>query len=613
MSPDFSKPAKPQPGGEVGRDAVMAALDEMVASETFRRTERPARFLRHLVEARLRGESHLLKESVLGTEVFERPASWDPRLDPIVRQEAGRLRKRLAAYYANGGASAVVRIELPVGSYVPVFQRISSEPIIPANRQRIWTVAIAAVLSLFALIAWRAIPQRESTPSIAVLPFANLSADPSNQYFADGLTDEITDSLAGLKSVRVIARSSAFQFKGQTKDIREVGRLLNVTNVLEGSVERSGDRVRIVAHLERVSDGSLLWSNTYERKATDLFAIQSELAAGIAGGLKVSAGPKPANHIPGPEAHDLVMKGRYALEQNTIESLAQAGLDFQRAVDLDPQYAAAYFGLGNTEYSKAGATGIYVRTIGERERAERYFHKALTLDPNLPAAHAGLARLAMQYDWDWKRAEEEIQLALAGPPTATAESAYAALLIFRGRFAEADVHLQICEDLDPFSTATMLNVANTRNLEGRFAEARERAQKLSAAYPNILPARQLIGLTYIEEGRPDLALADLEAQKQNTPFAPFREAMARARAGQREQAVRLIAPFEEKYPNAGVSMGWFALVYAFMGDQPNTLKWMERSADQHEWGILSIGIHPVYAFMQGSPGFHALKKRMGLE
>jgi hypothetical protein len=141
----------------------------------------------------------------------------------------------------------------------------------------------------------------------------------------------------------------------------------------------------------------------------------------------------------------------------------------------------------------------------------------------------------------------------------------------------------------------------------------ERAQKLRAAYPKILGARQLVGLTYVEEGRPDLALADLEALKQHIPFASFREAMARARDGQREEAVRLIRPFEEKYPNTGVSMAWFALVYGFMGDEPNTIKWLERSADQHEWAALSVAIHPVYAPMRNSPGFRALKKRMGLD
>jgi tetratricopeptide (TPR) repeat protein len=306
------------------------------------------------------------------------------------------------------------------------------------------------------------------------------------------------------------------------------------------------------------------------------------------------------------------MKGRYGLEQGTPESLAQAGLDFQRAIDIDPDYAAAYFGLGQAEFAKAAATGLYVRTAIERERAEYYFRKALELDPDLPTAHAALARLALQYDWDWGRAEREIQAGLAGPPSAAPESAYAAFLIARGRFAEADTHLRRCEDLDPFSTTAMLNLASMRNLEGRFAEARQISQQLAAAYPQIPGGRQLIGLTYIEEGRPDLALADLEALKQYVPFATFREAMARARAGQREDALRLIRPFEEKYPNTGVSIQWVATVYAFMGDEPNTVKWLGRSADQHEWAALNIAVNPVYAPMRNSPGFRAIEKRMGL-
>ncbi len=167
-------------------------------------------------------------------------------------------------------------------------------------------MAAGLVVAVFAAIAVVAagtsvFPKRTAVgtpPSIAVLPFTDLSADPANKYFSDGLTDEITDSLARLKTVRVIAQSSAFQFKGKTTDVREVGRLLNVTHVLEGSVERSGDRIKIIAHLERVSDGSLLWSNTYERNVSDLFAVQSELAAGIAGGLKIAAEAPGAQACP---------------------------------------------------------------------------------------------------------------------------------------------------------------------------------------------------------------------------------------------------------------------------------------------------------------------------
>ena len=622
--PDLGKQAKAETAGEIPRDAVLAALDSLVASAAFGKAERPSRFLRHLVETSLGGEGHLLKESVLGAEVFGRRASWDPRLDPVVRQEAARLRKRLAHYYETGGAESEVRIELPVGSYVPVFRRkpveIDTAPIetehagdAPARRRRGWVYAAAGILCITgAVIAWRGFSQRESLASIVVLPFTDLTGDPADQYFSEGLTDEITDSLARIKTLRVMARSSAFQFKGKTVDVREVGRLLGVTNVLEGSVERSGDRVKIIAHLERTSDGSLLWSNTYERKASDLFAVQSELAAGIAGGLRVAAKVPKARHVPNAEAHDFVMKARYDTQQMTTESLTRAETEFQHAIDLDPEYSTAYFGLANAKYDQSAARGSAYRTEVERKSAQQLFQKALELDPDFTDAHAMLAALAMQYDWDWGRAERELQLAAAGPSSVNAEDYYALLLIFRGRFSEAEQHIQRALDRDPYSTAARIDVSVARNLEGRFAQAREISQQMAAEYPKMIGPQGMIGLTYIEEGHPELALPILRQLKQRFPPAQVFEAMACARAGRREEALRLIRPFEEKYPDPGVAMQWFALVYAFMGDEPNTVKWLERSADRHEFQALNLAVHPVYAPMRNSAGFRALERRMGL-
>ena len=626
--PDLDKQAKAETVAEIPPDAVLAALDKVAASDAFGKVERPARFLRHLVETALRGEGQFLKESVLGTDVFNRPASWDPRLDPVVRQEAARLRKRLARYYETDGAEAEVRIELPVGSYVPVFRskpvEIESAPVEtppigtasaaqPVRRRRPWVYAAAGILCIaVAGVAWRAFSPRESPPSIAVLPFANLTADPANQYFSDGLTDEITDSLARLKTLRVIARSSAFQAKGKTADIREIGRLLNVTNVLEGTVERSGDRVKIIAHLERVSDGSLLWSNTYERSASDLYAVQSELAAGIAGSLRLAAGVPAAQHVPKPEAHDLVMKGAYDLQQMTTESLTRAESEYRRAIDLDPQYARAYLGLGSVKWDQFVARGASYQTEAERNGAEQWYRKALELDPELSQAHALMATIAMQYDWDWNRAESELRLAVAGPSSAAAESFYAFFLIFRGRFAEADQHIRRMLDLDPYSTATLNNLAVDRNLEGRFAEAREIMQRLAAQYPNMIQPQQLIGATYVEEGHPELALPVFRQLKAHFPQASIFEAMANAAAGRREEALALLRPYEEKYSNPGISMHWFALAYALMGDEGNAMKWMERSADRHEWQALSIAVNPIFAPMRNSPGFRAIEKRMGL-
>jgi serine/threonine-protein kinase len=623
--PDPGRQAKAETAGEIPHDAVMAALDSLAANVAFSKAKRSSRLLRHLVETALGGEGHLLKESVLGAEVFGRPASWDPRLDPVVRQEAARLRKRLAHYYETGGAEAEVRIELPVGGYVPVFRRkpveIAAPPIetehagdAPARRRRGWVYAAAGILCITgAVIAWRGFSQRESPASIVVLPFTDLTGDPADQYFSEGLTDEITDSLSRIKTLRVMARSSAFQFKGKTVDVREVGRLLGVTNVLEGSVERSGDRVKIIAHLERTSDGSLLWSNTYERKASDLFAVQSELAAGIAGGLRVAAEVPRARHVPNAEAHEFVMKARYDTQQMTTESLTRAETEFQHAIDLDPEYSTAYFGLANAKYDQSAARGSTYRTEVERKSAQQLFQKALELDPDFTDAHAMLAALAMQYDWDWGRAERELQLAAAGPSSVNAEDYYALLLIFRGRFSEAEQHIQRALDRDPYSTAARTDVSVARNLEGRFAQAREISQQMAAEYPKTIGPQGMIGLTYIEEGHPELALPILRQLKQRFPPAQVFEAMACARAGRREEALRLIRPFEEKYPDPGVAMQWFALVYAFMGDEPNTVKWLERSADRHEFQALNLAVHPVYAPMRNSARFRALERRMGLD
>ncbi len=618
------------PGG-ISPPEVIATLDKVVASPAFGRVERPARFLRHLVETTLAGESDRLKESVLGVEVFSRPASWDPRLDAVVRQEAARLRKRLTRYYETEGARDSIRIDLPVGGYVPVFSRafqaiepseaVDARPVDPPPASQYgrlgWSIAAFALggAALFAggHYVRDMLQEQRPTPSIAVLPLTNLSADPANQYFTEGLTDEITDLLSRNKTLRVAARSSAARFHGKSGDIRDVGRELNVANVLEGSVERSGDRVRIVAHLERVSDGSHLWSNTYERQTADLFAVQTELAQAIADNLKAAAGAQgPARHIPPADAHEAYMKGRYELQQLTPDSLTRAESDFQHAIDLDPAYGAAYFALGSAKFDRVSAA-LNDRSEAERRSAEDAYRKAAALEPAMPGPHAALANLAMQYDWDWRTAEREFQQALAGPPNASADTLYASFLTFHGRFKEADAYMERAQDVDPFGSATLYNIAALRFYEGRFGAASDTSRKVLSVAPGMIGPRLVMGLSTIMDGHPDVALASFQTVEAQFPPVQIAEAMARARLGQREEALRLIRPYEAKFPNTGVPRQWFALFYALLGDETNTVKWLERSAERREMQVLNVAVNPVFRSMQDSPGFHALKKRMGLE
>ena len=616
---------------------ILDELDRIVASPSFGKVERPARFLRYLVKNALREESSHLKESVIGVEFFGRAADWDPRLDPIVRQEASRLRKRLARYYAAEGANAAVRIDLPVGSYMPRFVHL--EPVEPppattlpevrqpaetrlspslANRQR-WYVAASILCAAAAGIAaaryWQSASRVNpvSPASIAVLPFLNMSPDPANQYFADGLTDEITDQLARNKSLRVVARSSASQFKSKAGDIGEVGRKLNVQNVVEGSVERSGDRIKIIAHLERASDGFYLWSNTYERQTSDLFAAQSELAAAIAENLKAASGlPGPVKYAPKAEAIDWTMKGRYESHQSTPQSLARAEADFRRATEIDPQYASAYAALAALKFSQAAAR-VGVRTETERQQCEQFARKALELNPELSGPRVTLAYLAMQYDWDWIGAEKQLRLAVSANPDASVDTAFASYLIFRGRFAEADPYLRRAQDLDPFGVATLNNISSARYLEGRPAEHYDLARKLAVISPDMLAAQLGNAAADAAEGRTDEAWSKFQKLKERAPAAAsLAEAWVRSSLGQREQSLRLIRPYEDQYPKAGIPAQAFALVYAHLGDEPNTVKWMQRSIDAKEWQALTLAVNPAFQSMENSSAFLAMKSRLGL-
>ena len=452
-------------------------------------------------------------------------------------------------------------------------------------------------------------------PSVAVLPFANVGGNPANLYLSDGLTGEITDALTHLKGLRVIARSSANEFRGKQKDLRTIGRQLNVTHVLEGSVERSGDRVKIVARLDRVSDVSEIWSNTYERQSSDLFSLQSELASGIAANLGIPAGAnRPAKHVvQDAEARDACMRGVYEMEHYSPESFDRASADFKHAIDRDPLYAQAYVRLGGVALNRANVTFSGTLPGTERANIEKLLRKALELDPEQGEARALLASFTMQNDWDWGRAEQEYRAALGHGPNTLAEQAYAFLLIFEGRFGEAEPYLQTARTLNPFSIGQISNLALARDVEGRFEEARSEYQRALALHPDALMPRVLRDFVDIEIGRTQEALADFKKLEPLYPPSPIFEAMAQARAGRRDEALKLVTLMEDGRVNQTLPCDWFALVYAFLGDEGKTITYLEMSADRREYQAMYMGVHPYFAFLRNNPRFRALKKRMGLE
>jgi adenylate cyclase len=300
----------PHPPADSGipPEAIRAQLEKILATELFAGSERLSRFLRFTVEQALEGCADQLKEYVLGLEVFDRKKSFDPRLESIVRVEAGRLRAKLKEYYETEGRDDPVRIDYGKGSYIPVFER-QERPASPAWRRllRYWKVAAVTAVLLLEVVThrpaslfWRNLsrgePGRPPPSSIAVLPFADLSPQKDQEYFSDGLTDELINRLSQVEGLLVLARTSSFQFKGKAQDIRKIGKELNVGGVLEGSVRKTGNRLRITAQLVDVADGFHLWSQTYEREITGSFEVQVEIAQAIVESLKfkVPGAAKPA-------------------------------------------------------------------------------------------------------------------------------------------------------------------------------------------------------------------------------------------------------------------------------------------------------------------------------
>lgn len=609
---------------QIPREQVKEHLSALLASPEFADSARLSRFLKYVVEQTLGGHAAALKEYLVGVDVFDRASDYDPKTDPVVRVEARQLRFKLAAYYAAAGSPPDIVISIPKGGYGARFERNASPPavdapvaIVPAGslvlntsrgrRSTIVLLALAGVVGMAAL-AWRAFrPISLPPPSIAVLPFISSGGNQDNEYFNDGLADEITDGLARLHTLRVIARSSAFQFRGKSVDAREVGRQLNVTSLLEGRVSREGDRVKIVMQLVRTSDGSLIWSQVYERRLADVFAVQSEVASRIAADLGVPVIGAGARHpvAADPEAQDYYLRARFDAEKLTKDGLARAIEEYQHALARDPAYAAAWYGLAVARHRS-----INVRKVQTSELAQivEGYRRAAELDPGLADAHAGLALMAMQFDWDWARAEQELKAALAVGPTATAEGHYGALLTTRGRFTEAEQHLRRALDLDPLGTAVRFNVALCRFYAGHYELARLEWER----HPEITNARLQAAHMLLLEGRPVEALERFRSLRGSDPLAALFEATAQAMIGDRALALESMRNIEQQAEQLEIPFYSLAIARASIHDDKAAIEWLEKSIGRRESYLMFLAQEPAFAHLRALPNFRALQARVGL-
>jgi TolB-like protein len=375
---------------ECSAEAVRKELERILASPGFARNERLSRFLRVIVERHLEGRDGELKESVIGIEVFGRQPGFDAKQDSTVRTEAGRLRARLAEYYAGDGIGDRVIIELPKGGYIPAFRPLGLGE---TGKTRSWWPwlggATAAVVVAVAATGWWWVQHKSAPVAIAVLPLTNLSQDPANDYFADGLTDEIIRDLSIIDGLAVRSQTSSFVFKGKPRNVREAGEQLHADYILEGSVLRTEQQLRINVQLIRVRDDFPLWSGSYHRELNDVFAIQDEISRGIVNSLRLELGRGRRRYETSYEAYDLYLRARVPadLDRNVPDN--SIGF-YQEAIAKNPSFAPAFAGLTTAYALRSGA--LMDRDLADVMKEMRSAaEKAIQLDPLLGEAHDALA------------------------------------------------------------------------------------------------------------------------------------------------------------------------------------------------------------------------------
>jgi TolB-like protein/Flp pilus assembly protein TadD len=558
-----------------------------------------SRFLRFVVERNLEGKDSELKESVIGIEVFGRRPDFDPRRDPVVRTEAGRLRSRLSEYYVGEGKADAVVIELPKGGYVPRFREVDGAPApgpkgTPSRlRLGFW---VAAALACFAVVGWWWTHHRGEPITIAVLPLENVSHDPANDYFAVGLTDELIRNLAIIDGVVVRSRTSSFGLKNRPRNIREAGEQLQADYILEGSVLRAGERLRIDAQLVRVRDDFPAWSGRFDREMTDVFAIQDEISLGIVNNLRLKLGRGRRRYETSVEAYDLYLHARALPQRNRIQAIEGAGF-YRRVISKDALFAPAYAGLA-AAYAFSSQQGFEGDHGDELMQMRAAAEKAIQLDPLLSEAHQALAMMQAR-DGRWVESERSFWRAIELDPSNSMAYADFTMLVLLplGRIGEALHEMRLAEKRDPVTPTVRFILAWMLISAGQYDEAARQCEKLPAEVTN---RTECLGRARLGQGRIDEAIRILATEKMQRYLG-----YAYGRAGRREDAEKLAAAVA---PNAFSE----ALIFAGLGDKDRTLEALDRVAPL---GAARIGWalnDPEFALVRGDPRVKALRKKVGL-
>jgi len=499
----------------------------------------------------------------------------------------------------------------------PAVQRALAQALEKDPEQRFASTAefVAALLEPDSAAALRPVVTR----SIAVLPFVNASPDAENEYLSDGITDELIDALAKIAGLRVSSRTSVFALKGKPLDVRAVGALLGTSVVLEGTVRKAGDRLRITAQLTSTDDGRLLWSQRFDRQLVDVFAIQDEIAATIVSTLRATMFTELSEYVPrryteNINAYGLYLKGRYAWNKRTHEGVAEAIGYFEQAIAEDPSYAPAYAGLADSY-----ALDVDYRSIPVAEayaRATAYARKALALDESVPSAHASLAWSLFIYDWNWEEAEREFRRAIElNPRYASAHQWFGFLLSSRGQHDAALLEAHTALELDPASVSGRRSMGWMCCYARRYDQALDHLARAIEMNPMAIESYRILGTTLELHGQS----SEAERVLRDALNLPGADAYTKAtlgwvlaRAGKRPEAEQLLDELEGVGRAGYVSPAALAILHIGLGNVEQALDWAERAYDERRGWLVYFKVNPMLDPLRDQPRFAALLGKMRL-
>ena len=561
------------------------------------------------------------------------------RIEPLAEPEGICISQDVARQVQNKIDQRLIKlapqnlknIQLPIDVYaiqLPWSKKIttSKSDLSPEKDRQKRPALIYGIFILFLIIIAIAlyifltrIPSSDLDSSIAVLPFKNMSENIENEYFSDGITEDVIAQLAKISGLRVISRTSVMQYKNSEMSLKKIGKELNVANILEGSVRRIGNRIRIVAQLIDASTDDHIWTNTYDKEYAEIFTIQSDVAENIAKELQAKITQKEKSRIEmkateNLEAYEYYLKGRYFWNKMMPNDIETSMEYFKQAIELDPNYALAYSGLADA-YSILGNFNVLYPSE-TYPKAKTAALKAIDLDDNLAAAHNSLAFALMYSDWDWDGAEREFKKAIElNPGYAPAYVWYALHLTILGRFEEATVISEQAIKLDPFSQVIMANKGLEFYFNRSYDLAIEQNLKILEINPLFHAAYVTLGGAYIQKSMYTDAIVTFSKAGMFSEGHPIPVAglgYSYAAAGRQDDALMILELLLERAEEEYVSSFWIAVVYSGLGNKDEAFNWLEKGFQEKDGAMVYLKVMPIFDSLRSDKRFISLLKKMNL-